>query len=149
MSRVAVTIDEAILTFAPPLSYDQLAGLIAALGIRPVGKRQEPRRGRPRLTYNLEELERLHAAVAPWLEAPRQQGRVTRGMPMASSEVVGLTIDEALTVLNPPMTHRQLAGLIAALHIRPVGKRPQPRRGRPALTYDWAELCRLHAAIAP
>ncbi len=144
LSRVAVTIDEAILTFAPPLSYDQLAGLIAALGIRPVGKRQEPRRGRPRLTYNLEELERLHAAVAPWLEASRHQGSVTRGMP-----VLGLTIDELASLLNPPMTHRQLADLIAALRIQPIGKRRQPRKGRPALTYDAAELMRLHAAVAP
>src|SRR5258708_34746635 len=103
LSRVAVTIDEAILTFAPPLrlSYDQLAGLIAALGIRPVGKRQEPRRGRPRLTYNLAELERLHAAVAPWLEAPRQPGRATPRMPIASPAGRPLTIDEAPTVPNP------------------------------------------------
>ena len=62
---------------------------------------------------------------------------------------VALTIDEAATVLAPPITRRQLADLIAALHIRPVGKRPQPRRGRPALTYDAAELMRLHAAVAP
>jgi hypothetical protein len=67
---------------------------------------------------------------------------------MASYEVA-LTIDEAVTVLDPSITRRQLADLIAALHIRPVGKRLQPTRGRPALTYDAAELMRLHAAIVP
>jgi hypothetical protein len=66
-----------------------------------------------------------------------------------ASYKVAFTIDEAVTVLDPPMTHRQLADLIAALRIRPVGKRPQPRRGRPTLTYDAAELMRLHAAVAP
>jgi len=64
---VALTVDEAVLVLDPPITCDQLAGLIAALGIRPVGKRQQPKRGRPRLTYNAAELMRLHAAVAPWL----------------------------------------------------------------------------------
>jgi hypothetical protein len=60
---------------------------------------------------------------------------------------VAFTIDEAVTVLDPPITRRQLADLIRVLGIRPVGKRPQPRSGRPTLTYDAAELFRLHAAI--
>ena len=41
---------------------------------------------------------------------------------MASRELA-LTIDEAVLVLNPPITCQQLASLIAALGIRPVGKR--------------------------
>jgi len=67
--EVALTIDEAIMVLDPPITDRQLAALIAALGIRPVGKRREPRRGRPRLTYNLAELKRLHRAVAPWLRS--------------------------------------------------------------------------------
>jgi hypothetical protein len=65
--KVALTVDEAVLVLDPPITCDQLAGLIAALSIRPVGKRQQPKRGRPRLTYDAAELMRLHAAVAPWL----------------------------------------------------------------------------------
>lgn len=147
LSGVVVTIDEAVLLF-PPFKYQQVADLIAALGIRPVGKRREPRRGRPRLTYSMEELERLHAALIPWLEVPGQQGKVTRGMPRPSSEV-DFTIDDAASVLNPPMTRLQLAGLITALNIQPLGKRHRRTRGRPALTYDAAELIRLHAAVVP
>lgn len=67
---------------------------------------------------------------------------------MASSEVA-LTIDEMITLLDPPITRRQLADVIAALRIQPVGKRWRSSRGRPALTYDAAELMRLHAAISP
>jgi predicted ArsR family transcriptional regulator len=70
------------------------------------------------------------------------------GAPMTSPEAAALTIDEMATLLDPPMTRRQLADLIAALDIRPVGKRQKPGRGRPALTYDAAELMRLHAAVA-
>ena len=62
---------------------------------------------------------------------------------------VAFTVDEAVTVLDPPMTRRQLADLIRVLGIRAVGKRPQPRSGRPTLTYDAAELFQLHAAVAP
>ena len=65
--EVALTVDEVVQVLDPPITCDQLAGLIAALGIRPVGKRQQPRRGRPRLTYDAAELMRLHAAVARWL----------------------------------------------------------------------------------
>jgi hypothetical protein len=40
--------------------------LIDILNIRPVGQRQGPR-GRPALTYDIAELQTLHAAIAPWL----------------------------------------------------------------------------------
>jgi hypothetical protein len=65
--KVALTVDEAVLVLDPPITCDQLAALIAALGIRPVGRRHQPRKGRPRQTYDAAELMRLHAAVAPWL----------------------------------------------------------------------------------
>jgi len=66
-----------------------------------------------------------------------------------TSYEVAFTIDEAITLLNPPMTHRQLADLIAALRIRPVGKRPQPGKGRPTFTYNASELFKLHGAVTP
>jgi hypothetical protein len=138
--RFVVAIDEAVFMFRSSITHRQLAALIAALGIRPVGKRQEPRRGRPRLTYDLDELQRLHAAVSPWLAA--------RSVAEVPSDVVGLTIDEAASLLDPPITRHQLAGLIEALGMRPVGTRHLPRKGRPARTYDAAELVRLHAAVA-
>jgi hypothetical protein len=62
---------------------------------------------------------------------------------------VAFTIDEAISVLDPPVTHRQMADLITTLHIRPVGKRPRPGKGRPTFTYDASELMRLHGAVAP
>lgn len=93
--EVAFTIDEAIMVLDPPITYRQLAALIAALGIRPVGKRREPKRGRPRLTYDAAELMRLHAAVLPWLlssadasQSPRvvrRKGDQTGSGPMALS----------------------------------------------------------------
>jgi hypothetical protein len=69
--ELALTIDEAVLVLNPPITCQQLASLIAALDIRPVGKRREHRRGRPRLTYDLAELQRLHAAIVPWLRPHR------------------------------------------------------------------------------
>jgi len=58
------------------------------------------------------------------------------------------TIDEAITFLDPKLTRRQLADLITTLKIRSCGTRPRPV-GRPALTYDVAEIMRLHSAIMP
>jgi len=56
-SEATWTVDDAV---------EAIGGLIAILDICPVGKRQGPR-GRPALTYCIGELQRLHAAVAPWL----------------------------------------------------------------------------------
>jgi hypothetical protein len=67
--RVAVAIDEALMTFDPPMTYRQLAALIAALGIRPVGKRKEPRRGRPRLI--------LQPDFVTWLDRRGRRGTAT------------------------------------------------------------------------
>jgi hypothetical protein len=64
---------------------------------------------------------------------------------------VAFTIDDAVEFFDDgglPITRRQLVTLINVLDIRPVGKR-QGARGRPALTYDAADLMRLHSAIVP
>jgi hypothetical protein len=71
------TINDAVEFFGNhpiPITEQQLRTLIDILNIRPVGKRQGPR-GRPALTYDIAELQTLHAAIAPWLpphEEPRQ-----------------------------------------------------------------------------
>lgn len=58
-----------------------------------------------------------------------------------------LTIREAAAWLDPPITEEQLAALIHVAGVQPVGKRRLGRRGRPADTYDAAELMRLHGAL--
>ena len=62
----AMTVDEAVEWFDPPISRRQLADLITTLKIRPVGKRPRPI-GRPALEYDAAELMRLHASLVPWL----------------------------------------------------------------------------------
>ena len=61
---------------------------------------------------------------------------------------VALTLREAVTILQPPITERALRDIIRALHIRPCGHR-HGRTGRPADLFDWAEITRLHGALAP
>ena len=68
-SEATWTVDDAVEAIGGtgiPITRRQLVTLIAILDICPVGKRQGPR-GRPALTYFIGELQRLHAAVAPWL----------------------------------------------------------------------------------
>ena len=56
---------------------------------------------------------------------------------------------DAVTMLNPPMTGRQLRDILRALTIPPCGRRWTGGMGRPADLYDWAEITRLHEAITP
>ena len=68
-SEATWTVDDAVEAIGGtgiPITRRQLVRLIDILDICPVGKRQGPR-GRPALTYCIGELQRLHAAVAPWL----------------------------------------------------------------------------------
>ena len=58
-----------------------------------------------------------------------------------------LTVDEAITWLDPPISRRLLATLIQELKITPAGKRPSTG-GRPANAYDAGELMRLHSGLA-
>lgn len=62
---------------------------------------------------------------------------------------VTLTLAEAATMLDPPVSERQLRAIVAALRWQPSGVRYTGRAGRPAPRYDAAELMRLHAALAP
>ena len=73
-SEATWTVDDAVEVCSEtgiPITRRQLVTLIAILDIRPVGKRQGPR-GRPALTYEIGELQRLHSAVACWL-TPQQE----------------------------------------------------------------------------
>ena len=64
-------------------------------------------------------------------------------------EGVAVTVADAVTMLNPPMTGRQLRDILRALTIPPCGRRWTGGMGRPADLYDWGEITRLHEAIAP
>lgn len=63
---------------------------------------------------------------------------------------VTLTISEAVTVLHPPLSERQLRMIVRALGWAPAGWRhPGSGRGHPVATYPAGELFRLHAALRP
>jgi hypothetical protein len=63
---------------------------------------------------------------------------------------VSLTLAEAATILNPPITEQQLRTIIRALRITPAGWRhPGSGRGHPIAAYPAAEIFRLHAALSP
>lgn len=62
---------------------------------------------------------------------------------------VALTLAEAASVLDPPLTERQLRQIVAALGWQPSGRRSNGRRGHPVWTYDSAALLALHAAVSP
>lgn len=63
--------------------------------------------------------------------------------------MVALTLAEAATLLDPPMTEQQLRQIVTALRIPAAGKRDTGRAGRPAPTYDAAALMKLHCALVP
>jgi hypothetical protein len=62
---------------------------------------------------------------------------------------LAFTLAEAATVLDPPMTERQLYAIVHALGWQPAGKRYTGHGGHPRHTYEAAEIMALHAAIAP
>ena len=62
---------------------------------------------------------------------------------------VTLTIAEAVTILEPRITERQLRAIIQALAIPPTKWRYTGRRGHPTATYNAITLMQLHAALTP
>lgn len=60
-----------------------------------------------------------------------------------------LTVDEAVQVLDPPISRPKLKALIEATGLPSRGTRRRLGPGRPALTYSAGELMRLHAANIP
>jgi hypothetical protein len=64
--------------------------------------------------------------------------------------VAALTISEAARWLDPPITAKQLGGIVRALGIEPCGRRRLPSGpGRPLSLYDAQLLIDLHSAIIP
>jgi hypothetical protein len=62
---------------------------------------------------------------------------------------VTFTLAEAASILQPPLTERQLRQIITALGWPAAGHRRNGRRGHPTRTYDSAGILALHAALAP
>jgi hypothetical protein len=65
--------------------------------------------------------------------------------------MVQLTLTEAASILDPPMSEHQLRIIIRALNhpaLRPVGRRRNGHAGRPAATYDSTKLHQLHGDLA-
>jgi hypothetical protein len=65
------------------------------------------------------------------------------------AQAITFTIAEAVTVLDPPMTERQLRQIITALGWKPAGYRHDGRPGHPWPVYDSARIFGLHAALLP
>ncbi len=59
------------------------------------------------------------------------------------------TIPEACEMLAPAISEAQLRELIHALRWQPAGRKYTGHAGRPTLTWDWSQICELHAAISP
>lgn len=60
------------------------------------------------------------------------------------------SVADAVELLDPPMTRRQIRALITLADIRPVGTRSAGRLGgRPAYVYDAHAIQRAHRAAAP
>ena len=62
---------------------------------------------------------------------------------------VALTLSEASSILDPPMTETQLRKIITELHWQPTGWRRTGRIGHPYPTYPWDQIAGLHAALVP
>jgi hypothetical protein len=61
------TIDEACDWLDPEISPRVLGGIVQLLRIPPGGSRKRGGPGRPVLTYDIGELQAVHAALSPWL----------------------------------------------------------------------------------
>jgi hypothetical protein len=59
-----------------------------------------------------------------------------------------LTLKEAATLLQPPLTEQQLRAIIRALHWQPAGWRHNPC-GHPWATYPWTDISALHKDLLP
>jgi len=57
-----------------------------------------------------------------------------------------LTIEEAATWLDPPVTAAQLKHLVQATELQPQGVRYTGRPGRPGSCYPMSQLQLVHAA---
>lgn len=65
---VAFTLAEAAEVLDPPMSERQLRMLVKALGWKPAGSRFTGRSGHPYRTYDMARIQRLHAALIPFMD---------------------------------------------------------------------------------
>ena len=59
------------------------------------------------------------------------------------------TIEEACTILDPPLEPHQLRQIIQALRWQPAAWKSTGKPGPPRSAYDWADISALHAALVP
>jgi hypothetical protein len=67
----ALTLAEAAQVLDPPITERQLRAIVAALHWEPAEVRHNGRTGRPPAAYDAARLMRLHAALVPFMDAPR------------------------------------------------------------------------------
>ena len=60
---------------------------------------------------------------------------------------VAFTLAEAATILDPPMTERQLRQIVSALGWEPDGHRYTGCSGRPVATYRAERILKLHGVL--
>ena len=83
---------------------------------------------------------------------PRQKARLHGCRPAAWHHEwvdTDLTLTEAASILQPPITEPQLRAIIRALRIQPAGSRRNGHPGKPHATYTWTEISQLHHALTP
>lgn len=61
----------------------------------------------------------------------------------------GLTVAELADLLDPPVTAEQVYHMVAAIGLKPCGRRRSGRRGRPRALYDAKKIMEVHAALVP
>ena len=71
---VAFTLGEAAEVLDPPLTEDQLRRIIRALGWKPAGHRYSGRSGHPPATWDMARIQRLHAALLPFIDGATDGG---------------------------------------------------------------------------
>jgi hypothetical protein len=72
---VAFTLGEAAEVLDPPITEAELRAIIKALRWKPAGMRYTGRGGHPYRTWDMARIQRLHAALLPYLDAPATADR--------------------------------------------------------------------------
>jgi len=68
VEKVAVTVAEAVTLLNPPIGERELRDILRALHIPSAGRRWTGNSGRPASLYHWDQITRVHAAIAPWLD---------------------------------------------------------------------------------
>ena len=65
------------------------------------------------------------------------------------NQAATLTLPEAVSIFETPLTQKQLRAIVSALGWKPAEWRHTGRGGHPHPAYDAEQLMRLHAALLP